>query len=112
MTEMSRGIAVTLRGGVIASGMLMLGGILINVLTGDTSCPTGRIELSWIILGDPFLSASHVKFIGFLVLLSTPLLRIVYSVYSFSRIKDRMYVVLTTLVLIVLLASILLGIEK
>ena len=112
MTEMSKDLATILRGGVIASGLLMILGIVINMLTGDISCPTGLLNLSWIIFGDPFLAPSHVLFLGFLILLSTPLLRIMYSIVGFTRIGDKTYAVITTIVLLILLVSIFIGIGE
>jgi len=63
------------------------------------------LNLIWIIFGDLFLAPSHVFFLGFMVLLATPVVRSVYSAVYFMIRRDYVYAILTSLVLFALLFS-------
>lgn len=55
-----------------------------------------------------FALAEHTRGliqVGLLLLIATPIARVVFSVYAFARERDRMYVGITTFVLVVLLFS-------
>lgn len=108
--EMELFVSSVLRLGVITSGILMITGIVLLWSTGDTSSPLGVLEAAWIIGGSPFLEPSHVLFIGFLVLISTPLLRILATTMAYTRMKDWIFATITGTVLVILLISITLGI--
>jgi uncharacterized membrane protein len=99
-----------LRAGVMLSACLMSLGLALMVVTGDTSCPTGGVDTTWFLWGDPFFAPSHVLFLGFLVLIATPVLRIMASIVIYLKTKDWSFVVLTTMVLLTLLVSFTLGI--
>ena len=43
--------------------------------------------------------------LGILLLIATPIMRVAFCVYSFARQKDRLYVMISGIVLIVLLCS-------
>jgi len=47
--------------------------------------------------------------LGILLLIATPLTRVIFSLWAFNKEKDRMYVVITLLVLIIICVSILTG---
>ncbi len=68
------------------------------------------VPFFWMIFGAPFLEPSHVIFLGFMVLVGTPLLRIVASVAVFFVSKDWAFTVITGMVLSVLVLSMLLGV--
>lgn len=55
------------------------------------------------------LEGSAVVALGLLVLIATPVLRVAVSIPAFAAQKDRTYVVITSVVLVVLLTSFLLG---
>ena len=55
------------------------------------------------------LEPRAVMMVALLLLLLTPIARVVISLVGFIREKDRVYVVVTTLVLLTLLGSLLLG---
>jgi uncharacterized membrane protein len=103
--RMESRLSLILRVGVVMSAALMVIGLAINQLTGDISCPTGILTLEWILFGDPFLAPSHILFMGFIVLIATPVARIVYSAASFTMRRDYVYAVMTFLVLLVLVFS-------
>ena len=99
-----------LRVGVLLSAALILLGLAMMVVTGDTSCPNGSMDPAWLINGDPFFSPSHILFLGFLVLITTPVLRIAASIYVYVNIHDNAFTTITTIVLFVLVVSFTLGI--
>lgn len=102
-------VSRVLKVGVIISGFLILSGLGLFLLTGDTCYQYGVPSLEWIIYGDPFLAPSHVLFIGFIVLVTTPLLRVAASVVAYMIEGDLLYASITTFVLIVLLIGMALG---
>ena len=99
-----------LRGGVLMSGVMILFGLTLTIVTGDTSCPNGNMDLDWLIMGDPFFAPSHILFLGFLTLILTPVLRIVASIYVYTKLHDNAFTAITTIVLLVLVVSFTLGI--
>jgi len=107
--NMEMWISHLLRGGVLLSGILLLVGLGLLWITGDTSCPSNVLSLNWILRGDPFLAPSHIIFLGFFTLIFTPLLRIFVSVLIYIKLKDVTFSILTGLVFLILLSSIVLG---
>jgi uncharacterized membrane protein len=99
-----------LRLGVVLSGFLMIIGLGLLWLTGNTDYSTGVMTLNWIIFGDPFFEPSHVLFIGFLILVGTPIFPLAMSSVAFYKAKDWVYTIITSAVLIILLLSMSLGI--
>jgi uncharacterized membrane protein len=85
-----------LRAGVLMSGALIR--------------PNGNMNLDWLIMGDPFFAPSHILFLGFLTLIATPVLRIVASIYVYTKLHDNAFTTITTIVLFVLAVSFTLGI--
>jgi uncharacterized membrane protein len=103
-------VSILLRIGVVISGLMMVFGLVLFWLTGDASCPTGLLTLDWIIWGDPFLMPSHVIFLGFLILVMTPILPVATSILVNLRSEDWLFTVITSTVLIILIFSMSLGI--
>lgn len=103
-------VSKILRGGVLLSAALIILGLMMMVVTGDTSCPNGNMNLAWLINGDPFFAPSHILFLGFLTLIATPVLRIAASIYVYAKIHDNAFTTITTVVLLVLVVSFTLGI--
>jgi len=99
-----------LRAGVLISAALILFGLTMMIVTGDTSCPNGNMDLAWLINGDPFFAPSHILFLGFLTLIATPVLRIGASIYVYTKLHDNAFTTITTIVLFVLVVSFTLGI--
>ena len=102
-------VSNVLRIGVAVSGVLIMIGLGLYMVTGDNSCPTGISTLQWIIYGDPFFAPSHILFLGFLTLVATPLLRVAASVIAYIIEKDWIYAAITGFVLVVLLIGMVLG---
>ena len=103
-------VSTILRAGVLMSGGLILFGLMLTIVTGDTSYPNGNMEIDWLIRGDPFFAPSHILFLGFLTLIATPVLRIAASIYVYTKLHDNAFTIITTIVLFVLMVSFTLGI--
>ena len=112
--QMDRIISVVLRGGVLLSaGLLILGALLYfaRVLWGGA--PVNPLVFPHS-LGDVFSGLGHgdplaILALGLTVLLLTPVARVLISIFAFARERDWLYVGITTLVLLILLVSFLLG---
>ncbi len=113
-------IALILRTGVICSSLLVfLGGILFLV---NHSSETPNYKVFW---GEPsdlrhisgiledaleFRPRGMIQF-GILLLIATPVMRVVFTVLAFALQKDKTYVVITLLVFVILMFS-LTGVVK
>jgi uncharacterized membrane protein len=107
-------ISYVLRGGVtLSAGLLILGALLYYARVFSAGTPahpppfphTLAGVFHGLAQGDPLAILS----LGLLVLLLTPVARVVVSILAFARERDRLYVAITTLVLLILLVSFLLG---
>ena len=107
--ELELFVSNILRTGVIVSAALIITGLGLFMITGDTCYPNGEASLNWIIYGDPFFAPSHILFLGFLTLVTTPLLRVAASVIAYLIEKDWIYASITGFVLAVLLIGMILG---
>jgi uncharacterized membrane protein len=112
--QMDRIISFVLRGGVLLSaGLLILGALLYfaRVLWGGA--PANPLSYPHT-LGDVISGLAHgdplaILTLGLIVLLLTPVARVAISIFAFARERDWLYVGITTLVLLILLVSFLLG---
>ena len=107
--ELELFVSNILRIWVAVSGVLIIIGLSLYIATGDTCYPNGEASVDWIIYGDPFLSPSHILFLGFLTLVITPLLRVGASVVAYVIERDWIYAAITGFVLSVLLIGMALG---
>ena len=107
-------ISVLLMAGVLlAAGVVLLGGIIFlaahgtfvpsyHVFQGE---PTDLRTLSGI-LHDAFtFKGRGIIQLGLLILIATPVARVVFSIYAFAMEHDSLYVVVTLIVLAVLVFS-------
>ena len=112
--QMDRAISFVLRGGVLLSaGLLILGTLLYfaRVQWGGARANLLSFPHS---LGDVFSGLGHgdplaILALGLIVLLLTPVARVLISIFAFARERDWLYVGITALVLLILLVSFLLG---
>jgi uncharacterized membrane protein len=109
-------IGYTLRTGVLlAAAIVLLGGVLYLVQNGAGTphyhtfhtAATPSDTLSGIAQNIRTLSSYGIIQLGLLVLIATPILRVVLSVVAFALEHDMLYVVATLIVLAVLLYSLL-----
>lgn len=110
-----------LRLGVIAScAVALTGGVLYLLHHGMQTMPdygtfhgedAAYTSLPGIIGGLSSGSAKEIIQLGVAILIATPILRIVLSLISFIVEKDRMYVLITLVVLCIILTSMLGGLK-
>ncbi|MBV7532525.1 DUF1634 domain-containing protein [Chitinophaga sp. sic0106] len=110
-----------LRYGVFtASGIVLAGGIFYLIQMGSALVPNYQhfhsegkefTTFSGILKGAATFSSTEVIQLGVMVLLATPILRIVMSLGAFALEKDKLYVGITALVLAVILFSMFGGLK-
>jgi uncharacterized membrane protein len=110
-------IGHTLRIGVITAAVIVLiGGILYLVENASTrphyqtfhAASKSSDNLSGIVQNIRDLNSAGIIQLGLLVLIATPILRVIFSVIAFALERDILYVVATLIVLTVLLYSVFL----
>jgi uncharacterized membrane protein len=111
-------VSIVLRTGVILSGLIvMCGGIYFltqhghepadyHTFRGQTSSGHYIVE---IIRGALRWQGRSIIQLGVLCLIATPILRVVVSLIGFALERDRTYVLITFLVLVILLYSLISG---
>ncbi|NVY97161.1 DUF1634 domain-containing protein [Lactobacillus sp. DCY120] len=103
LNEIELIIGKILRVGVIVSVIVMiigLGLMVIQTPTGTTvHFPT---TISGLVHGIGHFQAASIMMLGIFLLILTPVLRVVVSIYAFAKEKDYLYVIITTLVLVIL----------
>ena len=90
--QLERLIGIVLKTGVTISAACLTAGLILRQIP-----PTAGLSVSVI----------HA---GLIVLLSTPVIRVIVSVYEYAREHDWLFVLLTAIVLVTLLGSLLVGI--
>jgi uncharacterized membrane protein len=67
--------------------------------------PSPADRLTPVFEGIRHLDSRSIIRLGILLLIATPIMRVAYCVYSFARQKDKIYVLISSVVLTVLLYS-------
>ncbi len=57
------------------------------------------------------LDGAAIIQLGLIVLIATPVLRVVFSLFSFAIEKDKLYVIITTIVLLIILINMFFGLH-
>lgn len=120
MTDRSieRIVSVILRSGVLISGtVVFLGGVVFLARHGYEVAdyhkfhvqPASDRLVHQIVAGAVDLRARSIIQLGVLLLLATPIARVAFSIVGFALERDRLYVVITSLVLAILLYSLIGG---
>lgn len=107
-------IGVLLQAGVLlAAAVVVLGGVIFLARHG-TSIPSYEVfqgeaanlrTISGAIHSALALQGSGIIQVGLLILIATPVARVVFSIVAFALERDGMYVVITLIVLLVLVFS-------
>ncbi len=101
-----------LRFGVLAAGIVVFVGGIIYIIRYGTAVPQyakfkGEPEnlrhVISIITSALSLKGEAIIQLGFLILIATPIARVIFSVYAFAREHDFVYVIVTLIVLGVLI---------
>ena len=107
-------VAALLRAGVlVAATVVAAGGIVFLVRHGRAMPQYSRFmgepleyrTVSGIIAGTGLFRGRNLIQLGLLILIATPVARVAFSVIAFALERDRLYVVITLIVLAVLLFS-------
>ena len=98
-------ISNVLKIGVLLSAVFLVAGLSMLIITEDNSCPTGDMSVEWFVNGLTTFTPSHIIFTGFLILVSTPILRVAASVGIYLQQKDYTFAVITGIVLAVMIYS-------
>ena len=120
ITDLSieHGVSVLLLTGVLISGIVVLAGGLYYLsrhagAAADYSHFAGQPSIdrivSEIVKGAISLRSRSVIQFGILLLIATPIARVAFSLVAFALERDRLYVIITALVLAILLLSLITG---
>ena len=110
-------IGMLLRVGMLASAAaILLGGVAFLIRHGRSmvdyrtfhGAPPGLNTLAGIASGAMHGQALAIIQFGLVMLIATPIARVVFSVYAFLSERDYLYVVISSIVLVVLLSSLIL----
>lgn len=98
-------------GVIVAAIIMLLGLILLLINGGDGGYAVGHqpTTIKAIAMGTISLKPYAVMMVGMFCLILTPVLRVVVSIYAFYKEHDRLYVWITTAVLIILCISFVIG---
>ena len=109
-----------LRAGVIISSAIIVVGAIIYLWQSGHEHPDYRkfegmnntfYSLSYVFNGVSKFSGEHIVQLGVLILIATPVARIVFSIIGFIKESDTLYIIITFVVLFIILGSIFLGIK-
>ncbi|WP_321436836.1 DUF1634 domain-containing protein [uncultured Bacteroides sp.] len=119
--DLQRIIGTLLRIGVVSASIIaLIGGVIYLSVHGMESMPDYSkfhneapiyTHLSGIISGVLSLNARSIMQLGVVVLIMTPIMRVICSLFSFGMEKDRMYVIITFVVLSIILFSMFTGMK-
>lgn len=107
-------------GVVTASTVVLIGGILYLNQHGQLAVPDYRVfkgegtdytTFSGIFKGAFQLSTTEIIQMGVLVLIATPILRVICSLFAFVLERDKMYIFITLIVLCIMMFSVFGGIK-
>jgi uncharacterized membrane protein len=114
-------IGLQLRFGVLCSSLIVLaGGLLYLTQSGNMSLPHYQLFIGEkaglttgreILHGVTGMQAKGIIQFGVMVLIATPILRILFSLIGFILEKDRLYIGITMVVLSVMMISIFGGLK-
>ncbi|WP_125979639.1 DUF1634 domain-containing protein [Loigolactobacillus iwatensis] len=111
MNQVEKLIGVILQIGVIISAIIIGVGLLALLITGKSGYPAGSFPTHFgaIFRGIAQFKPYAIIMLGLFALILTPVLRVVVSIYAFFKERDLLYVVITTIVLIILIFGMAIG---
>ncbi|MNJ61127.1 hypothetical protein D3C77_569000 [compost metagenome] len=104
-------ISKMLRIGIVLAGLVIVAGLLMFLVTGDSGYPgdTFPTSLPDIFQGLLELKSVAIIEVGLILLILTPVFRVFVSMFAFIHEKDYRFVFISALVLIILMISFVLG---
>ncbi|AEB73993.1 DUF1634 domain-containing protein [Lentilactobacillus buchneri] len=114
MADVQLIIGKILRLGVMISATVMIIGLVLLIVKGNGGYPHNAFptDFTQIWAGIAELKPYAIMMLGIFLLILTPVLRVVVSIYSFYREGDSLYVWITTIVLVILGISFVFGILR
>ena len=108
MDPIERTVNVVLTAGIVVTVALLLAGLVLSIVEGQ-GLPVRIVPLADLppLLAD--LDPAAYLSLGIVVLIATPFVRVGGTIVAFARERDRRYVLVTAVVLVVMCASVLLG---
>jgi len=94
--------------GLAAAAVLMVAGVLLGLFTGQ-GLPDAMVPLSNLLAELARFNPAAFISLGRLALIATPILRVAGSIVGFAIERDWRYALITTVVLIIVILSIVLG---
>jgi uncharacterized membrane protein len=120
-TDIEQFIGLQLRYGVITASLIVfIGGLVYLNQFGGLAIPSyhqfvgtkaGFTTIAEISTGLHHMNAKGIIQLGVLVLIATPILRIAFSLIGFVLEKDKLYIGITMIVLVVMMVSIFGGLK-
>ncbi len=109
--DIERIIGKIMQIGVLIAAAVLVIGLAALLVTGQTGYAAGvhPHSVSTILRGVVQLRPYAVMMLGIFLLILTPVLRVVVSIYAFIKEKDRLYAWITTIVLIILIVAMVIG---
>lgn len=106
-------IGKILRIGVLLSAAVMIIGIGLMLITGHSGYAGDYYPTTAkaILAGVTALKPLAIMMAGIFLLILTPVLRVIVSIYSFYKERDWLYVIITTIVLVIIFISFIIGIK-
>ncbi|MCD2256827.1 DUF1634 domain-containing protein [Agrilactobacillus fermenti] len=104
-------IGQILRIGVFISATVIIIGLMLYLITGSSGYANNMFPTAPHIIFQGILALKPFAIImlGIFLLILTPVLRVVVSIYAFYKESDHLYVIITIIVLIILIISMIIG---
>lgn len=109
--DIERIIGKIMQIGVMIAAAVLVTGLAALLITGQSGYPAGvhPHSPSTILRGVVQLRPYAIMMLGIFLLILTPVLRVVVSIYAFIKERDRLYTWITTAVLIILIIAMGIG---
>jgi uncharacterized membrane protein len=108
MDPIERTVNVVLTAGIFVTVALLVAGLALSIAKGQ-GLPTRIVPLADLPSLLAELDPAAYLSLGIVVLIATPFVRVAGTIVAFARERDRRYVLVTAVVLVVMCASVLLG---
>jgi uncharacterized membrane protein len=104
-------VSKLLRIGVLISGTIITIGLILFLVTGKSGYPGHSFPTKFgdILHGLFALKSYAIILTGLFLLILTPVFRVFVSIFVFWKEKDKLYVVITIIVFVILMISLALG---
>ncbi|MDN6968723.1 DUF1634 domain-containing protein [Oenococcus sp. UCMA 17063] len=111
-SKIEEGIGWILRIGVAIAVIIMLVGVILLFIHGNTGYKNAiPVNLTLLIKGLKELKAGAWIMIGVFILILTPTIRVFASIFAFLLVKDYLYTAITGLVFCILLFAAFIGLK-